>query len=96
MGLAKTGKYSSITEPPTPFLYLPFAQDERPQMSLLVETTSADAAPLAAPLRDVVRALDVNQPIFSLRTFSSLYEQQAIAAPLLLMQATGAMGACSD
>ena len=61
-------------------------------MSLLVETTSADAAPLAAPLRDVVRALDQNQPVFSLRTLSSFYEQQAIAAPLLLMQTTGTMG----
>ena len=93
VGVARTGKYVSINEPPTPFFYKPFAQDVRAEMSLLVETASADAAQVAAPLRDVVRALDQNQPVLSLRTFSSLYEQQAIASPLLLMQTTGTMGA---
>ena len=41
-------------------------------MTLLVETTSRDAAPLAQPVRNVIRELDVNQPIVSIRTFSSL------------------------
>ena len=51
VGVTKTGKYVWIAETPTPFLYLPFAQHERPRMSLLVETTNADAAPW--PLRCV-------------------------------------------
>jgi predicted permease len=92
VGLAKTGKYANIAEAPTPFLFLPFGQNEKTQMSLLVETTNADASPLAAPLRDLVRAVDVNQPINNLRTFSSFYRQQAIGGRLMLMQATGAMG----
>ena len=86
VGLAKTGKYVFAGEPPTQALYLPFAQHERTQMSLLVEATNQDAAPLAATLRDVVRALDVNQPIFNVRTLSSFYTQRAIAPQLLIMQ----------
>jgi ABC-type antimicrobial peptide transport system permease subunit len=57
-----------------------------------VETTSADASPLAAPLRDVVRGLDVNQPVVSVRTFSSLYEQRAIRVSLRILQMVGTMG----
>ena len=40
-----------------------------------------DPASLAAPLREVVRALDANQPVFNLRTFSDFYQQRAIAVP---------------
>ena len=92
VGLTKTGKYFAIGETPTPFLYLPFAQHETPRMSLLVEAANIDPASLAAPLRDLVRALDVNQPINNLRTFSSFYEQRAIGPRLMLAQVTGTMG----
>jgi len=92
IGLAKSEKYSNILEPPTPFLYLPFRQQEKPQMSLLVETVNADASPLAGPLRDVVRTLDMNQPVFSLRTFSSYYERAATGAQLLVLKTATGMG----
>ncbi|HYR91273.1 MAG TPA: ABC transporter permease [Terriglobia bacterium] len=92
VGVAKTEKYFSIIEAPTPFFYFAFAQREKPQMSLLVETLNADASPLAAPLRDVVRALDVNQAVFNLQTFSTFYRQRAIAAQLLVMRTAAAMG----
>jgi putative ABC transport system permease protein len=93
VGLTKTSKYANISEPPTPFLYLPFGQHERSQMWLLVQTANADASPLAAPLRELVRTADINQPINDLRTYSSFYRQRAIGGRLMLMQATGAMGA---
>ena len=92
VGLTKTSKYANISEPPTPFLYLPFVQHERSKMWVLVQTSTADASPLAAPLRDLVRTIDVNQPINDLRTYSSFYRQRAIGGRLMLMQATSAMG----
>ena len=61
-------------------------------MWLLVQTNNADASPLAAPLRDLIRTIDVNQPINDLRTYSSFYRQRAIGGRLMLMQATSAMG----
>jgi ABC-type antimicrobial peptide transport system permease subunit len=61
-------------------------------MTLLVETTNPDAAPLAGPLRAVIRALDLNQPIYNVRLISSFFEQRAIAMPLTIVQAVGAMG----
>ncbi len=92
VGVTKTGKYTWIAEMPMPFLYLPFAQQERTPMSLLVETIIEDPAFLAAPLREVVRTLDVNLPVFGVQTYSSLYHERAIAVPLMLMQIVGTMG----
>ena len=92
VGLAKTALYRFPGESPTRFLYLPFAQNERAEMSLLVETTNSDAASIATPLRETVRALDVNQPVFNLRSFSSFYRGRAIGPRLLLMQATATLG----
>src|SRR5207245_805774 len=88
----KTGKYTWIAETPTPFLYLPFAQQERTRMSLLLGTMNAEPAFLSAPLRDVVRTLDVNMPVFNVQTFSSLYRERTIAVPLMIMQLVATMG----
>jgi putative ABC transport system permease protein len=92
VGLSETEKYSTIIEPPTPFIYLPFAQHEKPQMSVVVETVTGDPSPLASPLRELVRSLDVNQPVFVLQTFATSY-RQAIGAQLLVMKTTAVMGA---
>jgi hypothetical protein len=46
-------------------------------MSLFVKATNVDASTLAAQLRDLVRAFDVNQPVFSLQTYASFYRHEA-------------------
>ena len=92
VGVSRTSRYSSITEPPTPFLYKPFAQDVRAEVSLIVEGATEQVAQLAAPLREIVRTLDENQPVFNLRTFATFYAQTAIGSQLLLMRTVGAMG----
>ena len=78
VGLTRTTRYHFIAEPPTEYLYLPFAQEQNSRMSLLVETYG-DPAAIAAPLRGVVRGIDPNQPIYNVRTLSSFYEQRAIS-----------------
>jgi putative ABC transport system permease protein len=92
VGVAKTEKYTRVREAATPFFYVPFAQQEKPQMSLLVETISADASPLAPLLRNLVRDLDVNQPVFSLQTYSQFYQREATGAQLLVLRTATAMG----
>ena len=92
VGVTKTGKYLFVAEPPTPFLYLPFAQYDRTAMTLLVETTKADSGSLFTPLRDMVRDLDVNLPILNLRTLASIYQRRAIELPGRVLQLVGTMG----
>ncbi|MBI2150390.1 MAG: hypothetical protein HYU27_07275 [Acidobacteria bacterium] len=54
--------------------------------------THGEQPALAAPLRDVVRDLDVNQPVFGLQTFASFYQPEATVAQLLVLRTATAMG----
>ena len=94
VGVAETGKYRFINEAPTAFVFLPFSQNPRTRMSALVEaSTDANAVSLAGPLRDVVRSLDVAQPIFGLQTVSSFFQWRVIAPQLQVLNVVGTMGA---
>ena len=48
---------------------------------------------LAGPLRDVVRSLDVDQPIFGLQTVSSFFQWRVIAPQLRILRLSGGLGA---
>jgi predicted permease len=91
VGVARTGKYFYLAEPPTSYLYLPFAQEQQTRMSLIVETYG-DPAAIAAPLRDVVRSLDANQPVYNVSTLARYYERREISVVWSIMQMVGTMG----
>jgi predicted permease len=91
IGLAKTIKYLFIGESPSAFVYQPFGQNQNQKMFLVAES-AGDPDPLGAPLIEIVRALDVNQPIYNIRTFANFYEQNAIYVPLRVMELVGVMG----
>jgi len=91
VGVAKTTKYIWFAEPPTDFVYLPFTQHPRDRMTLLAESYG-DPASLLAPLRETVRSLDANQPIFDVRTMESLYRARAITNTGMIIETIGGMG----
>jgi putative ABC transport system permease protein len=91
VGVTKTGKYTYLGESPLPFLYLPFAQNERGRMVLFSEAFG-DPASVATPVRELVRTLDVNQPIFNVRTLAEFYHQRAIVVPRMIMEIVATMG----
>jgi predicted permease len=91
VGVAKTGKYYYLAEPPTTFMYLPSAQEQNSRMSLVVETFG-DPAAIAAPLRDIVRSLDANQPVYNVSTMSRFYERREISVVWTIMEMVGTMG----
>ncbi|HZU25346.1 MAG TPA: ABC transporter permease, partial [Bryobacteraceae bacterium] len=91
VGETKQSRYMFIAEPPFPFLYVPWTQDHSSRMTLIVESYG-DPAALAAPLRDVVRALDPNQPIYDVHTMSSYYQQREISIVLMISQMVATMG----
>lgn len=90
IGVAETGTYTFVGEPPSPFLYLPLAQNERSTLALFTDTT-ADAASLAGALRQVVHSLDPDQPVFNIRMMSEVYRQRA-AVTRMIMEIVGTMG----
>lgn len=91
VGIAKTGHYLLVNEAPAPFVYLPYEQNPRSQMTLIVQSTG-DPVGLAAPLRDAVRSIDANLPIFNLRTVATLYQSRATGTWLQFFQMVGTMG----
>lgn len=91
VGVARTGKYTYMGESPTPFLYLPFAQNPRKSMYLLTNS-SGDPATLAAPLRELVHTLDPDQPVFNVRTMEDFYQVRAISIMRIIVEVVGTMG----
>ncbi|HET7871873.1 MAG TPA: ABC transporter permease [Terriglobales bacterium] len=91
VGVAKDSKYAWISEPPLQFFYLPFAQEKNTRMVLLLESSSNPAL-LAAPVREIVRSMDANQPVFNVRTFTEFYQMRALNPPRMIMQMVLTMG----
>ena len=91
VGVAKAGHYLVVNEAPSPYVYLPYEQYPRQRMTLIVQS-AGDPAALAAPLRDAVRSIDGNVPVFNLRTVATLYESRATGTWMQFFQMVGAMG----
>ena len=91
VGVAKNSKYFWLAEPTLDFLYLPYRQHEQFSMVLLARS-AGDPADLAAPLRDVVRNLNPDQPIFNLRTMEEFYRMRAISIFDIVIGTVAAMG----
>jgi putative ABC transport system permease protein len=62
IGVASEGRYTFVTEAPTPFVFLPYLQVSRPEMSIHVRAPGAEAATLRA-VANVVRQLEPNLAI---------------------------------
>jgi predicted permease len=91
VGVARDGKYSSVTEAPRPYMYLPLPQWYRSDVVLVV-ATRGDPAIVAPALHAAMRSLDPNVPLFDVRTIAehleiSVFVQRMIASLL------GAFGA---
>jgi putative ABC transport system permease protein len=61
VGVVRDVKFAKLDERRFAFMYLPVAQNWRPDLSLMVRT-SGDPVQLAAPIRAAVHALDPNLP----------------------------------
>jgi predicted permease len=67
VGVAKDGKYFNIGEDPRSFVYSPIMQDYNSSGTLIVRT-EGDPSPMIAAVRNEVRNLDPNLPIFDVKS----------------------------
>jgi macrolide transport system ATP-binding/permease protein len=70
VGIARNGKYRNLSEAQRRHLYVPLAQEWNPEMTVLVRTYG-DSLGVAASVRDEVRRLDQNLPIYDVKSLSS-------------------------
>jgi macrolide transport system ATP-binding/permease protein len=86
VGVARDGKYRSLTESPRPFMYFALPQAYRSAVRLHVRTT-ADAGATLAAIRAAMRELDPDLPVTETVTMQTHLEEavfaQRIGATLL-------------
>ena len=58
----------------------------------VIALSAGDPAGLAAPLREAVRSIDANLPVYNLRTVATLYKSRATDTWLQFFQMVGTMG----
>jgi predicted permease len=91
VGVASASTYTRLGEGPTEYLYLPLAQNIHSRMTLVVQSFG-DAASLVPELRETVRKLDANLPVYDVRTMSDFYREAAVSLPKMINEVVGAMG----
>ena len=92
VGIAETGKYVWIAEPPLDFIYLPHTQYPNSALMVVAESSVPDAATLAPVLREVVRAIDPAMPYSSARTMRDFFTQRAVKTPNMLVAVIAGLG----
>jgi ABC-type antimicrobial peptide transport system permease subunit len=91
VGVAATHKYRALSEAATEFVYFPWAQNPSNDATVLVET-EADPAAAATPLREVVRSIDRNMPVLSLRTMEDFFRASSVTFTTVIVRIVGGMG----
>jgi len=91
VGIARVAKTRDIGEAPQPFLYLPLEQSRQTAMMLFV-MTEGDPGALSGTVRNEVRALDPDQPIYDMRTMASHFQRQALFGVRLVGEVVTAVG----
>lgn len=70
VGVTSTGKYRSLGEDPTPYVYAPLAQTWHPGMTVVIRATG-DPLALAPALRTEVAALDPQLPLSDVKSMGT-------------------------
>ena len=88
--MAATIRYNWVAEAPTDYIYLHRLQNPAPtpRTTLLVHTLD-DAAAMAAPMREIVRAIDPGMPMFGVRTMADFYRARALTASNVIVGIVG-------
>ena len=79
IGVAETGKYWTIGEPPSPFVWFPLTYNPFSQISLVAQT-EGDPSQLLNLLREEVKRLDASLPVSDVRTMSEHLGASLVAA----------------
>jgi predicted permease len=91
VGVARDMKYNDVSEAPMPFLFLPYAQNFTPTMTLHVQT-AGDPASMAGPVGAEVRRMDPEQPVMEVNTMDRFFRDGALFGNRLIAQLVTAVG----
>jgi predicted permease len=69
VGVARTAKYRNLREQSLPFIYIPLGQEHQSGMTLMVRT-AGDPTALVGAVRNEMRVLNKDVPLFSVQTMT--------------------------
>jgi putative ABC transport system permease protein len=82
VGIARNAKYRNLREQTLPFIYLPLGQEYQPGMTLMVRTQSNPSG-FVPSLRNEMRALNRDVPVFSVQTMTDRIGSQLSAERMI-------------
>ena len=82
VGIVRNAKYRNLREQPLPFIYLPLGQEYQPGMTMMVRTTT-DPSSLVASLRNEMRGLNKEVPVFAVQTMTDRIGGQLAAERMI-------------
>jgi putative ABC transport system permease protein len=91
VGVARNHRYVWTGEAPTEYMYLPFLQEERSRMSILL-LTEGDPLTFAAPLRTLAASVGPGVPMNSVRSMADHYGARAVRLPRMIVTTVASMG----
>jgi predicted permease len=92
VGITPTLRYSSTSEKPIEFVYLPLSQRHVARLTLLMRA-SGKPLTLVEPLKGIVRSIDADLPIVNVRSYDVLYRYAAVEGPGIATKVSLSMGA---
>jgi predicted permease len=92
VGITPTLRYRMPYEKPMEFVYLPLAQRPVARLTLLMRS-SGNPLSLIEPLKGIVRSIDPDLPLVSVRSYMVLYRYNAVDGPGIAVKMSMTMGA---
>jgi hypothetical protein len=91
VGVAKNSKYLFVAEPTQEFVYFPFRQEPRGEMTLLMQTRGPSVTGVA-PLKEAVARVDRGVPLRDAHTIEIFFDAMARSLGRITLTLVAAMG----
>ncbi|MCM3871001.1 MAG: ABC transporter permease, partial [Pyrinomonadaceae bacterium] len=75
VGVVGDVRHEGLDVEPTPEYYIPYEQASVADMTVVARTTGGDPTSIATPLRDVIRGMDKEQPVYNIRPMTQLLDE---------------------
>jgi putative ABC transport system permease protein len=72
VGVVGDVRHAGLDVDPTPEYYIPYEQASVDDMTVVARTITGNPTTMATPLRDVIRAMDKEQPVYNIRPLTQL------------------------
>jgi len=84
VGVVRNSKHNGLREEVTPFVYVPYSQDDRLERAAFFVRAQRNENDLGPDVRSLVRSMDTNLPVFDMRSMTvqiadSIYRDRLVA-----------------